>query len=269
MRRCTGLRPSRTSGSARETMTDMEYSMNERSISSWISMGSMNPRTGTPPPSSASCPFALCPLVDVLRVVRFGGMSPTSSDVEEARVLRVGLDEVPALLDVVTHQDGADLVGQRSLLDVDLQQRALGRIDGGLLELVEVHLPEPLQPLEVRLVVGVLGQEVVLGHVIAQIELLLADERRVEGWLGHVDESALDQRLHLAEEEGEQERADVGPVDVRVGQQNHLVVADLGDVEVVGQAGPDRRDQGLDLNVLQHLVDAGPLDVQDLQIRRA
>src|ERR1039457_5840439 len=182
MRRCTGLRPARTSGSARETMTDMEYSMNERSISSWISMGSMNPRTGTPP-SSALCPFALCVLVEALRVVRFGGMSGTSSDIEEARVLRVGLDEVPALLDVVTHQDGADLVGQRGLLDVDLQQRALGRIDGGLLELVEVHLPEPLQPLEVRLVVGVLGQEVVLGHVVAQVELLLADERRIEGWL--------------------------------------------------------------------------------------
>ena len=41
MRRWTGFRPSRTSGSARETMTDIEYSRKDRSISSWISMGSM------------------------------------------------------------------------------------------------------------------------------------------------------------------------------------------------------------------------------------
>ena len=50
IRRCTGFRPSRTSGRARATMTDMEYSRNERSISSWISMGSTAPLGG---PSSA------------------------------------------------------------------------------------------------------------------------------------------------------------------------------------------------------------------------
>src|ERR1035441_7931374 len=115
MRRCTGFSPSRTSGRARETMTDIEYSMNERSISSWISIGSMKPRMVTPPSSSAACPFALCPLVVVFRVVRLGAMSSGSSDVEEARVLCVGLDEVPPLLDVVAHQDRADLVGQRCL----------------------------------------------------------------------------------------------------------------------------------------------------------
>src|ERR1039458_1879594 len=140
IRRCTGFRPSRTSGSARETMTDIEYSMNDRSISSWISMGSMNPRTVTPPLLSAPCPFALCPLVVVFRVVRRGAMLSGSSDVEEASVLCVGLDEVPSLLDVVSHQDRADLIGQRGLLDVDLQERALGRIDGGLLQFPEVHL---------------------------------------------------------------------------------------------------------------------------------
>ena len=35
-------------------------------------------------------------------------------------------------------------------------------------------------------------------------------------------------------------------------------------VELVGQSGADGRDQRLDLGVLQHLVDAGPLDVEDL-----
>jgi hypothetical protein len=47
MRRCTGLRPSRTSGRARETMTDMEYSRKERSISKLISTGSMYPKVSS------------------------------------------------------------------------------------------------------------------------------------------------------------------------------------------------------------------------------
>ena len=70
--------------------------------------------------------------------------------------------------------------------------------------------------------------------------------------------------LHLAEEEGEQQRADVAAVDVGVAHQDDLVVADLGDVELLADAGADGRDQRLDLVVLEHLVDAGPLDVEDL-----
>ena len=47
-------------------------------------------------------------------------------------------------------------------------------------------------------------------------------------------------------------------------QDDDLVVADLRDVELVADAGADGRDQRLDLGVLEHLVDAGPLDVEDL-----
>ena len=53
-------------------------------------------------------------------------------------------------------------------------------------------------------------------------------------------------------------------VDVGVAHQDDLVVADLGDVELLADAGADGRDERLDLVVLQHLVDAGPLDVEDL-----
>src|SRR5579872_4754696 len=199
------MRPSRTSGNAREVMTDMEYSMNERSISSWISIGSMNPSTVCTP--SAGAPLPLWPLVDArgVLVVLLLGMWSWSSDVEEAGVLGVGRDEVLALLDVVAHQDGADLVGEGRLLDADLQQRPPGGVDGGVLQLVEVHLAQALQALEVGLVVRVLGQEGVLGQVVAQVDLLLAHERRVQRGLGDVDVALLDERPHLAEEEGEEE----------------------------------------------------------------
>ena len=42
------------------------------------------------------------------------------------------------------------------------------------------------------------------------------------------------------------------------------MIADLGQVEVVSHARTDRQDQRLDLGVLEHLVDPGLLDIQDL-----
>ena len=104
--------------------------------------------------------------------------------------------------------------------------------------------------------------------VVLQVDLRVADERRVQRRLGDVDVARLDERPHLAQEERQQQRADVRAVDVGVGEDDHLVVADLREVEVVGDAGTDRHDQRLDLGVLQHLVDARLLDVQDLAANR-
>src|ERR1035441_4692235 len=275
IRRWTGFSPSLTSGRARDTMTDIEYSRKERSISSWISMGSMNPETSSvsePPRLSLSrpgmpCPY-LCHCVCAVRV--HARLSPpgaawiAASDVEEAHVLGIGLDELPAQFDVFAHQYRADLVGDGRLLDGDLEQGPLPWVHSGVPQLAEVHLPQPLQPLEIGLVVGVLGEEGGPGRVVLQVQLLLAHQRRVQGGLGHVDEAAFDQGLHLAEEEGQEQGADVGSVHVGVGQDDHLVIADLGHVEIFGQPGPDGRDERLDLGVLQHLVDPRPLDVQDL-----
>src|SRR5207245_2022527 len=70
--------------------------------------------------------------------------------------------------------------------------------------------------------------------------------------------------LHLAEEEGQEKRADMGSVHVGVGEDDDLVVTDLVEVELLPQARADGGDQGLDLRVLQHLVHASALDVEDL-----
>src|SRR5271166_6989001 len=171
MRRCTGLRPSRTSGRARDTMTDIEYSRKERSISSWISIGSMNPMTGMSP--LGALPLVPPVPVDVSVPRRRAMWCSAASDVEEADVLRVGLDEVPPQFHVVTHQHRALVVGEGRLLHADLEEGALGRVDGGLAQLGEVHLPQALQPLEVLLVVRVLDHERVLGRLVLQVDLLL------------------------------------------------------------------------------------------------
>ena len=76
------------------------------------------------------------------------------------------------LLDVVTHEDREDLVGDGGLLDGDLQQRAPVGVHRGLAELVAVHLAEALEALELLLVVRVLGEEPRLGGVVLQVHLL-------------------------------------------------------------------------------------------------
>ena len=59
---------------------------------------------------------------------------------------------------------------------------------------------------------------------------------------------ALDQLRHLPEEEGEQQRADVRAVHVRVRHDDDAVVAQLVGVELLAaDAGAERRDQRADL----------------------
>ena len=74
----------------------------------------------------------------------------------------------------------------------------------------------------------------------------------------------LDQRLHEPEQQRKEQRPDVLPVHVGVRHQDDLVVAELGDVELVVDPGPERRDHRLDLVVLEDAVDPRLLHVDDL-----
>ena len=60
----------------------------------------------------------------------------------------------------------------------------------------------------------------------------------------------------------------MGAVDVRIGHQHDLVVAQLVEVEVLLDAGTEGVDDRLDLLVGQDLVEAGLLDVEDLAADR-
>ena len=97
--------------------------------------------------------------------------------------------------------------------------------------------------------------------VLLEAALLDLVERR----LRDVDVVALDQLGHVAEEEGEQQRADVRAVDVGVGHEDDFAVADFGGVEVVfADAAAQGGDHGADFLVAEHLVVAGFFDVEDL-----
>ena len=112
---------------------------------------------------------------------------------------------------------------------------------------------------------AVLDQEglalAVVFEIAARVALLGVVERR----LGDEEVSPLDDLGHVAEEEGEQKRADVAAVDVGVGHDDDLVISQLFEIELVG-ADPraERGDQRADLGRREHLVEARALHVQDL-----
>src|SRR6185437_5092046 len=114
------------------------------------------------------------------------------------------------------------------------------------------------------------GDQIVLQRaLVLEILLGLAAVDLIERKLRDVDVAAFDQLFHLPEEEGQQQRANVGAVHVRVGHDDDLVIAQLVGIELVApDAGAERRDQRADLLARQHLVEARALDVQNLAPKR-
>ena len=105
--------------------------------------------------------------------------------------------------------------------------------------------------------------------LVLEVALLLAELCLVERRLRDVDVAALDQLAHLPIEEGEQQRADVRAVDVRVGHHDDAVIAQLVGVVFLGaDAAAQRSNQRGDLRRGQQLLEARALDVQDLALER-
>ncbi len=104
---------------------------------------------------------------------------------------------------------------------------------------------------------------------VLEVLLGLAAVDFVERRLGDVEVAAVDQLRHLAIEERQQQRADMGAVDVGVRHDDDLVVAQLvGRELLVADAGAQRGDQRADLLAAQHLVETRPFDVEDLAAQR-
>ena len=110
-----------------------------------------------------------------------------------------------------------------------------------------------------------LRQAAVERVVIDDVLGFLALAELVEWGLGNVDHTGVDQWAHVAEEERQQQRANVRAVDVGVGHENDLAVAQLRKIEFLGaDAGAEGLDDLEDFLVAEDLVQAGLLDVEDL-----
>ena len=113
------------------------------------------------------------------------------------------------------------------------------RVHGGLPQLFGVHLTKALIAVHLGtrhllrkhshfgVVVGILD-----GVALLHLE---------QGRLGHIHMALLDERAHIAEEEGEHQGADVGAIHIGIGHDEHFIIAQLGDIELVPNAAAQRQ----------------------------
>ena len=86
----------------------------------------------------------------------------------------------------------------------------------------------------------------------------------IERRLRDVDVPVVDERLHVAVEEREEQRADVRAVHVCIGHDDDLTVAALRKVKLLADARAKRRDHRADLGIGKDLVEACLLHIEDL-----
>src|SRR5471032_1665975 len=107
------------------------------------------------------------------------------------------------------------------------------------------------------------------GVVVFDVLLLLAFLHLVQRRLGDVDVATLDQLRQLTEEEGQQQGTDVRTVDVSIGHDDDVVVAQLLDVVLVAaDTATQRGDQRAHFLGRDHLVETGFFHVEDLALQR-
>src|SRR5918996_3330692 len=124
--------------------------------------------------------------------MRPGPRAPvSSSDIEEADVLRVLLDEGAAWLHLLAHQNAEHLVGSTRVFDVDTNQQAACGIHCRIPQLLRVHLAETLEARQLQ---------ALLREIECERAQLLERERRLgplpilerEGRRpGHLDQSSV------------------------------------------------------------------------------
>src|SRR5580704_4965058 len=124
-----------------------------------------------------------------------------------------------------------------------------------------------------RALAAALDQVILEGALILEVDLGLTTKGLVERRLGNEEMAAIDDLLHVAEKEGEKQGADMAAVDIGIGHDDDLVVAQLVGIEVLAaritaDARAERCDQRADLLRGEHLVEAGALDIEDLAAQR-
>ena len=138
VRRCTGFRPSLTSGSALAMMTLMAQSMKDRCMVSAYSVFII---------LSSICYMLLICYCSPSHQ-RSGPRAVLGLSYIEFRLRRVFIDESPPRQDICPHQQFRDLGRHAGILDLDLFQDPSLGIQGRLPELFRIHLAKPLIPLQ-------------------------------------------------------------------------------------------------------------------------
>ena len=131
-----------------------------------------------------------------------------------------------------------------------------------------IHFAQTLEPADVHLGVGVVRAK--LGGNLIPLVVGIGNlggsapgqlvQRRHSG----IDVAVLNQRPHIPEEEGQKQCSDMSAVHIRIGHDDHLVIAQLLQIKFVSDARAQSHDQGVQLVVAVDLVGSGLFHVEHL-----
>ena len=139
-------------------------------------------------------------------------------------------DEIAARAHVFTHQHGEDIVGFGFIFKMHLLQHAVFRIHGGFPQLFRVHFTQTFVALGVYCVfrtAAVSVDELLALLVCPAILFRLAFGAKVKGRSGDVQATLLDNLREVAEEKRHNQRVNVRTIDVGIGHDDNLLVAQL------------------------------------------
>ena len=86
----------------------------------------------------------------------------------------------------------------------------------------------------------------------------------VKGRLGNEHMAVLNQRLHIAIEEGEKQSTDMGAINIGIRHDNDFAITALGEIELIADPRSKGRDHGADLRIGKNLVETGLFHVEYL-----
>ena len=170
-------------------------------------------------------------------------------------------DKQAARLYLVAHENGKGFVGGFGVAQLYAEHETGVGIHGGFPELFAVHLTETFVALDFRLALN-RGKNLVALNIGISVFVFLALGDTVERRLRDIHVTGFNQGLHIAEKEGQQERADMGAVNVGIRHDDNLVVAELFEVKFVADTGTQRGDDRHELVVAVNTVDTRLLHIQ-------
>ena len=154
-------------------------------------------------------------------------MKPLSIDIGVCGVL---FDKLTARSHIIAHQHGEDMVSFHGIFNRHLTQGTVSGIHRGFPQLFGVHLTQTFVALHVHCPIGsilgefgVCGDSFFIGPAIAQ--RFHTAFNQVERWCCAIDITVFNQLTHIAEEERQDEGSDVTTVDIGIGHDDDLMVA--------------------------------------------
>ena len=168
---------------------------------------------------------------------------------------------------LVAHQDGKGFVRGGRVLQLYLQHDPGFRIHGRFPKLLGIHLAQALIPLDRRRD-GHFLQHLIPFLIGIGVVMVFALGQPVEGGLGDIDMSLLDQRLHEPEEKRQQQGPDMGPVHVGIRHDDDLAVTQLRQIKFISNAASQSGDNRHQLVIAVDLIQPGLFHVEHFAPQR-